>query len=177
LSSTELVAACLEQIDQVNPDVNAIVTVSAERAMAEAGQIDDGPVGTNDDLPLLGLPVAIKDLQATAGLRTTLGSPDFADHVPDTDSGIVARIRRAGGIVIGKTNIPERSIGANTVNPLFGATGNPFDLDRSVGGSSGGSAAALACDMAPLAPGSDHGGSIRIPAAYCGVRPGPPPTR
>ena len=178
LSATELVEACLGRIDQVDPKVNAMVTVAAERAMAEAIEVDAALIaaGTADGRrallgrrPLLGLPVAIKDLQATAGVRTTLGSAQFADHVPRVDSGIVARIRSAGGIVIGKTNIPERSIGANTVNRLFGATGNPFDPTLTCGGSSGGSAAALATDMAPLATGSDHGGSLRIPASYCGV--------
>ncbi len=174
LSSSELVQSCLDRIDQVNPTVNAMITVAAEQALAAASATDArlaaGPsTASSGELPLLGLPVAIKDLQPTAGIRTTLGSPQFAEHVPEADSGIVARIRRAGGIVIGKTNIPERSIGANTVNPLFGATGNPFDPELSCGGSSGGSAVALASGMAPLATGSDHGGSIRIPAAFCGV--------
>ncbi|MDH3293868.1 MAG: amidase [Acidimicrobiia bacterium] len=196
LSSAELVESCLDRIARVDPKVNAMVTVAAERARAEAaaadvelaaaGDADRGPHGRAQararlmaahpgsrhpevGRPLLGLPVAIKDLQATAGVRTTLGSARFADQVPEVDAGIVARIRAAGGIVIGKTNIPERSIGANTVNRLFGATGNPFDPTRTCGGSSGGSAVALATDMAPLATGSDHGGSLRIPAAYCGV--------
>lgn len=169
LSSTELVQSCLDRIERVNPSVNAVVTVAGERALAEATDADAQLAAGQSEQPLFGLPVAIKDLQPTAGIRTTLGSPQFADHIPAVDSGIVARIRRAGGIIVGKTNIPERSIGANTVNPLFGATGNPFNLELSAGGSSGGSAAALACDMAPLATGSDHGGSIRIPAAYCGV--------
>ena len=102
-------------------------------------------------------------------MRTTYGSPDFADHRPTEDAGIVARIKAAGGISIGKTNIPERSIGANTVNPLFGATGNPFDPTLTCGGSSGGSGVAMATNMAPLATGSDHGGSLRIPACYSGV--------
>ncbi len=172
LSSTALVESCLGRIEEVDPKVNAMVTVAAERALAEAGEIDR-QLATGDyageALPLLGLPVAIKDLQATAGVRTTLGSAQFADNVPDTDAAIVAKIRAAGGIVIGKTNIPERSIGANTVNRLFGATGNPFAPELTCGGSSGGSAVAMATDMAPLATGSDHGGSLRIPAAYCGA--------
>lgn len=163
-----------------------MVTVAAERAREEAAAADralaDGrpfpagrtPASGHDGGdagpgPLHGLPVAIKDLQATEGIRTTFGSAQFADNIPDRDAGIVAKIRAAGGIVIGKTNIPERSIGANTVNRLFGATGNPFDPTRTCGGSSGGSAVALATDMAPLATGSDHGGSLRIPACYCGV--------
>ncbi len=179
LSAEELITSCLAQVKRIDPKVNAMVTVAAERAVAEAARLDrelrrHGPgsmrrAAALAERPLLGLPVAVKDLQATAGIRTTLGSTAFADHVPDTDAGIVARIRAAGGIVIGKTNIPERSIGANTVNRLFGATGNPFDPTLTCGGSSGGSAVALATDMAPLATGSDHGGSLRIPASYCGV--------
>jgi Asp-tRNA(Asn)/Glu-tRNA(Gln) amidotransferase A subunit family amidase len=178
LSSVELVDSCLARIEDLDPKVNAMVTVAAERARDEGAAADAelaagrGPKrreALTAERPLLGLPIAIKDLQATAGVRTTLGSARFADHVPAADAGIVAKIRAAGGIVIGKTNIPERSIGANTVNRLFGATGNPFDPSRTCGGSSGGSAVAVALDMAPLATGSDHGGSLRIPAAYCGV--------
>ena len=113
--------------------------------------------------------MAIKDIQATAGLTTTYGAVPFARNVPAADDGIVARVRAAGAVIVGKTNTPELSIGANTVNRLFGATGNPFDPSLTCGGSSGGSAVALACGMAPLATGSDHGGSLRIPASYCGV--------
>ena len=169
VSSTELVEACLARIDAVDPKVNAMVTRAAERATEEAANADRVAARGRSLGPLHGLPVAIKDLQATEGIRTTLGSAEFADHVPDADAAIVAKVRAAGGIVVGKTNIPERSIGANTVNRLFGATGNPFDPTRTCGGSSGGSAVALATGMAPLATGSDHGGSLRIPACYCGV--------
>lgn len=169
LSPVELVDACLSQIDAVDPAVNAMVIRADERARAEA-LVAAEAIARGDELgPLHGLPVAIKDLQATAGIRTTYGSEAFADNVPEADAGIVARVRAAGGIVVGKTNIPERSIGANTVNRLFGATGNPFDVERTCGGSSGGSAVALATNMAPLATGSDHGGSLRIPACYTGV--------
>ncbi|MGI9597900.1 MAG: amidase [Acidimicrobiales bacterium] len=169
ISAVELLEACLAQIERVDPSVNAMVTVAADRAGDEA-EAADRALATGRTLgPLHGLPVAIKDLQATEGIRTTLGSAQFADNVPSRDAGIVAKVRAAGGIVIGKTNIPERSIGANTVNRLFGATGNPFDPTKTCGGSSGGSAVALAADMAPLATGSDHGGSLRIPACYCGV--------
>ena len=165
LSSVDLVTSCLDRIEAVDPAVNAMITRAGEQALAAAAAADaTAPMG-----PLHGLPVAIKDLQPTADLRTTYGSPSHSDHVPDTDAGIVARIRAAGGIVIGKTNIPEFSIGANTVNPLFGATGNPFAVDLTCGGSSGGSAVAVSTGMAPLATGSDHGGSLRIPASYCGV--------
>ncbi|MGH1488172.1 MAG: amidase [Acidimicrobiales bacterium] len=169
VSASELLAACLEQIEQVDPSLNAIVTLAAERATEEAAAADRAHAEGRSLGPLHGLPVAIKDLQPTEGVRTTFGSAQFADNVPESDAGIVAKIRNAGGIVIGKTNIPERSIGANTVNRLFGATGNPFDPAKTCGGSSGGSAVALAANMVPLATGSDHGGSLRIPACYCGV--------
>lgn len=169
LSSVELLDACIDRIEQVDPVINAMVVRDFEQAQVLASEADAARANGQSLGALHGVPVAIKDLQPTAGLRTTYGSPAFADNVPTEDAGIVARIRAAGGIVIGKTNIPERSIGANTVNPLFGATGNPFDPTLTCGGSSGGSAAALAAQMTPLATGSDHGGSVRIPATYCGV--------
>ncbi|MFV0259739.1 MAG: amidase [Acidimicrobiales bacterium] len=173
LSPTELLASCLARIDATDPGVNAMVVRADEQARADASAAADAVVAARRNgtalPPLHGLPVAIKDLQATAGLRTTYGAEAFADHVPTVDDGIVARVRAGGGIVLGKTNIPERSIGANTVNRLFGATGNPFDPALTCGGSSGGSAVAVATGMAPLATGSDHGGSLRIPACYCGV--------
>lgn len=175
LSPVELVDDCLARIEAVDPAVNAMVTQAGERARAEAGAAAEAvarAAGAADPAELgalHGLPVAIKDLQATEGIVTTLGATELAEHLPPADSGIVARVRAAGGIVVGKTNIPERSIGANTVNRLFGATGNPFDPDKTCGGSSGGSAVAVATEMVPLATGSDHGGSLRIPACYCGV--------
>ena len=169
LSAAELLEACIDRVDQLDPVVNAMVIRNFEEARSLAAEADEATARGETTGALHGLPVAIKDLQPTAGIHTTYGSPDFADHVPTEDAGIVARVRAAGGIPIGKTNIPERSIGANTVNPLFGATGNPFDPSLTCGGSSGGSAVALAAQMAPLATGSDHGGSIRIPACYCGV--------
>ena len=169
LSPVELVESCIGRIAAVDPAVNAMVTRAFERARAEA-RAAEAAVMRGDSLgPLHGLPVAIKDIQDTAGITTTYGSTRLADNVPTADAGIVARIRAAGGIVIGKTNVPEYSIGANTINRLFGATGNPFDVSLTSGGSSGGSAAAVATGMAALATGSDHGGSLRIPACYCGV--------
>ena len=169
LSPVALVESCIAQIAAVNPAVNAIVTTAFDRARAEA-RAAEAAVMRGDELPPLhGLPVAIKDIQDTRGIRTTYGSPHYAENVPSVDQEIVAAVRAAGGIVIGKTNVPEMSIGANTVNRLFGATGNPFAVDRTCGGSSGGSAVALAANMVPLATGSDHGGSLRIPACYCGV--------
>lgn len=169
LSSEELVESCIDQIERVDPAVNAVVVRAFDRARSEAANADEAIAAGRSVGALHGLPIAIKDLQATQGITTTLGSARFVDNIPDVDAGIVAKIRAAGGIVIGKTNIPERSIGANTVNRLFGATGNPFDATKTCGGSSGGSAAALAANMVPLATGSDHGGSLRIPACYCGV--------
>lgn len=169
LSPVELLESTIERIELVDPPLNAMVTRAFDRARTEA-RAAEAAVRAGDPLgPLHGLPVAIKDIQATEGIRTTYGSPDFADNIPTEDDGIVERVRAAGGIVIGKTNVPERSIGANTVNRLFGATGNPFNVDLTCGGSSGGSAVAVATGMAALATGSDHGGSLRIPACYCGV--------
>ncbi|MCP3855979.1 MAG: amidase [Actinomycetia bacterium] len=169
LSPVELVESCLAQTDRIDPAVNAMVIRADDRARAEAREAEAAVQRGVRLGPLHGLPVAIKDLQPTEGIRTTYGSHHHEHHVPEADAGIVARVRGAGGVVTGKTNIPEFSIGANTVNRLFGATGNPFDVDKTCGGSSGGSAVALATDMAPLATGSDHGGSLRIPACYSGV--------
>jgi Asp-tRNA(Asn)/Glu-tRNA(Gln) amidotransferase A subunit family amidase len=169
ISPVELLEACLDRIALVNPRLNAIVTLAAERARGEA-KVAEAAVMRGDALPLLhGLPVGIKDLEETEGIRTTWGSPIYADHVPAQDEGVVAAVRRAGGIVVGKTNVPEFGAGANTTNPVFGPTGNPFDPARICGGSSGGSAVAVATGMLPIATGSDTGGSVRIPAAYCGV--------
>ena len=169
LSAVELLESCLARADDTDIAVNALVTRDDDAARSTAQAIDDARAREAPLGPLAGLPVAIKDIQATAGLTTTYGAVPFASNVPAADDGIVARVRAAGAVIIGKTNTPELSIGANTVNRLFGATGNPFDPSLTCGGSSGGSAVALACGMAPLATGSDHGGSLRIPASYCGV--------
>jgi len=176
ISPVELLEACIARIDSVNPAVNAVTATCYERARQEA-RAAEAAVRRGDALPLLhGLPLAVKDLEETAGLLTTFGSPQFRGHVPQHDNGFVARLRAAGAIVVGKTNVPEMGAGANTRNPVWGATGNPYDPMKNAGGSSGGSAAALACGMVPLATGSDTGGSLRIPAALCGVvgmRPSP----
>src|SRR5262249_34883904 len=164
LSPVELLESCLAAIDRTNEAVNAIVTRADERARAEARAAETKAMSGAPLPPLHGLPIAIKDIQDVAGIATTFGAEALANNVPTADSGIVARIRAAGGIVIGKTNVPEHSIGANTVNRLFGATGNPFDVSLTCGGSSGGSAVALATNMAPLATGSDHGGGLGRPA-------------
>ena len=169
VSPVEVLDACLSRIATVNHAVNAVVALDTERARA-AAQAAEAAIQRGGKLgPLHGLPVLIKDTQDTAGLRTTYGSPLFADHVPAADAGSVARLRSAGAIIFGKTNTPEWAAGGNTRNPVYGATGNPFDPLRSAAGSSGGSAVALACGMAPLASGSDTGGSLRNPAAYAGI--------
>jgi amidase len=164
-----VLGAHLARIAETNPAINAIVTLEPERALALAGAADEAlargePVG-----PMHGLPIAHKDLADTAGVRTTYGSPIYADHVPGRDEPFVARIREAGAIMLGKTNTPEFGAGSHTFNPVFGPTRNPHDLSKSAGGSSGGAAAALAAGMVPVADGSDLGGSLRNPASFCGV--------
>ncbi|MCI0775618.1 MAG: amidase [Chloroflexi bacterium] len=169
ISSVELVGAHLEQIGKVNPVVNAMVTMVAESAMEQAGLADKAR-STGEELgPLHGLPIAIKDLQDTAGILTTHGSPIYKDNVPARDALIVERVKNAGAIVVGKSNTPEFGAGSQTFNPVFGATRNPYDTTRTCGGSSGGAGVALACGMVPIATGSDHGGSLRNPAAWSNV--------
>ncbi len=170
ISAREVLIACLDQLDRANPAVNAIVTFTErDLLMAEAAAADDRLARREDVGPLHGLPLAVKDTNDTAGLRTTYGSPLFADHVPTSDSPLVARQRTAGALIVGKSNVPEFAAGSHTFNEVFGVTRNPFDLARSAGGSSGGSAAALACGMVALADGSDLGGSLRNPASFCSV--------
>ena len=169
LSPVELLESCLARIAATNPVLNAMVALDEARAMKTA-HAAEAAVMAGDELGLLhGLPVAIKDLEPTAGLRTTWGSPLFRDHVPEADAAHVADIRAAGGIVIGKTNVPEWGAGGNTTNAVYGTTGNPFDPALTCGGSSGGAAVALAVGQVPLATGSDYGGSLRTPSAFCGV--------
>ncbi|MGN6377396.1 MAG: amidase family protein [Gaiellales bacterium] len=169
VSARELVSAHLERIERIDPLVNAVPTVAPEAALAAAGEADRRRSAGEPLGPLHGLPIAHKDLVDTAGLRTTYGSPVYADHVPETDSLLVTRLRDAGAILIGKTNTPEWGAGSHTFNPVFGATRNPWDVSRSAGGSSGGAAVALACRLLPIADGSDLGGSLRNPAAWNGV--------
>lgn len=172
-SAREVMASHLERIEAVNPRVNAIVTLlEPELALALADAAD----GAEPRGVLHGLPIAVKDLEDTAGMRTTYGSPLFAEHVPAADSLLVERLRAAGALVIGKTNTPEFGAGSQTFNAVFGATRNPWDLGRTPGGSSGGAAAAVAAGMLPFADGSDLGASVRNPAAFCnlvGLRPSP----
>ncbi len=169
LSAAEVLEAHLERIGAVNPEVNAIVTLVPERAREEAAAADRRLARGEPPGLLHGLPIAVKDLEDTAGIRTTYGSPIYADRVPDEDTLMVRRLRAAGAIVIGKTNTPEFGAGSHTFNEVFGATRNPYDRGRSAGGSSGGAAAALAAGMVPIADGSDLGGSVRNPASFCNV--------
>ncbi|AOP48868.1 amidase [Streptomyces lydicus] len=176
ISAREVVQAHLDRIEQVNPAVNAIVTLDAEGALAAAAEADARLARGSEVPPLHGLPIAFKDTHLTRGLRTTFGSPLFADHVPDEDDVVVDRLQRAGAIRLGKTNVPEFAAGSHTFNRVFGTTRNPYDPSRSAGGSSGGAAAALAAGLQPLADGSDMGGSLRNPASFCnvvGLRPTP----
>ena len=176
LSASELLESCIARTDAVDPAVNAMVARDDERARA-AAKAADAATMRGEPLPALhGLPIGIKDLENVAGLRTTYGSQLYRDHVPDEDQLIVAKVRAAGAIVLGKTNTPEWGAGANTRNAVYGATGNPFDPTKSAAGSSGGSGVALATGMVPIATGSDTGGSLRNPAAFNGIvgfRPSP----
>jgi amidase len=169
-SAREIMTAYLERIAACNPRVNAICTLlPEEEAMRLADAADQRRASGATLGPLHGLPMAAKDLTATRGIRTTMGSPVFADNIPEEDSLLVQRLKRAGALVIGKTNTPEFGTGSHTFNPVFGITRNPYNLDKTAGGSSGGAAAALASGMLPLADGSDMGGSLRNPAAFCNV--------
>jgi amidase len=176
VSAREVISAHIARIEAFDLAINAIVTRTFDTAMAKAAAADEA-LASGEHLGLLhGLPVAHKDLADTAGVRTTYGSPLFADHVPELDALVVQRMTQAGAISLGKTNVPEFGAGSHTVNPVFGATHNPYNLDRSAGGSSGGAAAALASRFICLADGSDLGGSLRNPANFCnvvGVRPSP----
>jgi amidase len=168
VSAREVVEATLARIAVVNPELNAIVTLN-DRALDEARAVDDALARGERPGLLAGVPVGIKDVTPVAGVRTTYGSPLYADHVPDADALVVQRLRRAGAIIVGKTNCPEFAAGGNTFNEVFGRTRNPWDRARSAGGSTGGGAAALATGMIALAEGTDLGGSLRIPASFCGV--------
>ena len=169
VSVTEVMEAHLAQVDRVNPVVNAIVTYHPEQAVDQARKADEALARNEAKGPLFGLPIAHKDLVLTRDVRTTYGSPIFRDFVPDQDELIVERLKKAGAISFGKTNVPEFGAGSQTFNPVFGATLNPYDTTRTCGGSSGGAAVALACGMLPIADGSDMGGSLRNPANFCNV--------
>ena len=167
-SAADVCARALARIDAVNPQLNAFNTVVADRAMARAGEIDRDP-GRWRDAPLAGVPVALKDNISTQGVRTTASSRILETYVPPYDATVVNRLDAAGAVMVGKTNCDEFAMGSSNENSAFGPVKNPWALDRTPGGSSGGSAAAVAARMVPLALGSDTGGSIRQPASLCGV--------
>jgi len=170
VSPLEVMQAVLARIDKVNPPLNAYCTVAAEQALAGARKATAALGKKSATLgPLHGVPVSIKDLAPTKGIRTTWGSKIFEHHVPDEDALVVERLKAAGAIVVGKTNTPEYGAGANTFNAVFGPTRNPWNPALTCGGSTGGGGVALATGMGPLAQGSDLGGSLRLPAAFCGV--------
>ena len=169
VSAAELLEECLERIAALNPALCAFITVTEESARASARQADRELARGLDRGPLHGIPVAVKDVFLTRGVRTTAGSPLFADYIPDHDAAAVERMVQAGAVLVGKTNMHELAYGITSANPHFGVVRNPHDPARIPGGSSGGSAVAVASGMALAALGSDTGGSIRIPAAFCGV--------
>ncbi len=169
LSPVELLGSCIARIERINPALNAFVACCFDRARDEAKAAESAVVRGDTLGPLHGLPVGIKDLNDTAGVRTTYGSLIYKDHVPEHDERVVAAVRAGGAIVVGKTNTPEFGAGGVTDNRVHGPTRNPFDPKRTCGGSTGGGAVALATGMVPLATGSDSGGSLRTPAAFCGV--------
>jgi len=177
LSAVEVMKAHLSQIARVNAKVNAIVTLVEEEQLLEKAQLADDALAKGKPLgSLYGLPIGVKDLYETKGIRTTYGSPLYKDNIPDTDCLLVEREKRAGGIVMGKTNVPEFGLGSQTFNPVFGVTRNPYDLSKTSGGSTGGGTVAVVCGMVPLADGSDYAGSLRNPPNFCnavGLRPSP----
>jgi amidase len=169
VSPVEVLDAHLGVIDRLNPTLNAIVTLVADRAREDAFAAEKAVMRGDELGPLHGLPIGIKDIVATANIRTTYGSPLYGNYVPTEDAEVVHRLKAAGAIILAKTNTPEFAAGANTVNPVFGATRNPWDINLSPAGSSGGSAVAVASGMLPIAQGTDFGCSVRIPAAFCGI--------
>jgi amidase len=169
ISSRELLEAFLERIERLNPPVNAVVTLDVERALAATDAADAAAARGEAMGPLHGLPMTIKDAIETEGIRSTAGAPELSDHVPAHDAPAIANLKAAGAIVFGKTNTPRWCADAETFNRVFGVTNNPWDLARTSGGSSGGSAVAVACGFTGAELGTDHGGSVRIPSHCCGV--------
>ena len=168
LSPVEVLDACLERVEALNPALNAVVTLDP-RARDAARDLERRIAAGERVGPLAGVPVGIKDVTQVGGVRCTFGSPLFADHVPEADALVVRRLRAADAVILGKTNCPEFAAGGNTFNEVFGRTRNPWNPERSAGGSTGGGAAGLATGMVALAEGTDLGGSLRIPASFCGV--------
>ena len=169
ISAVETMEAHLAQIERINPQVNAIITLVPELALEEARKADEKQAKGGNIGPLHGLPIAHKDLVPTKGIRTTFGSLVFQDFIPEEDALLVERLREGGAIMLGKTNTPEFGAGSQTFNRVFGVTRNPYDLSKTCGGSSGGAAVSVACRMLPIADGSDLGGSLRNPTNYCNV--------
>ena len=169
ISSVELVSDSLRRIVALDPKLKAFITVTAELAQSQALQADQELADGRDRGPLHGIPVAVKDVFCTQGIRTTCGSKLFADHIPKHDAAVVERLLAAGAVMVGKTNMHELAYGVTSANPHFGTVRNPWDLDRIAGGSSGGSGSAVGAGLVPIAMGSDTGGSIRIPASFCGT--------
>ena len=170
ISCGEVMTAYLDHIDAIDPVVNAIVSLRPRAELIEDARRRDAELSRGECAgPMHGFPHAIKDLEATAGIRTTMGSPILKDFIPRSDSILVERIKRAGAIIIGKTNVPEFGLGSHSYNPVFGTTLNAYDQSKTAGGSSGGAAVALALRMLPAADGSDHAGSLRNPAAFNNV--------
>lgn len=169
ISPVDVVESMLARIEALNPEINAVCTVAAEHALEAAREAEEQVVSGAPLGPLHGVPTGIKDVTPTRNIRTTFGSRLYADHVPSQDAEIVRRLKKAGAIVIGKTNTPEFAAGANTFNEVFGETRNPWNTELSAGGSTGGGAAGLAAGMFPIAEGTDFGGSLRVPASFCGV--------
>jgi len=169
ITPSDYLAACMAHIAQNNPKINALTAIDAERAIDEAAKATQRWKAGSPKGPLDGLPIGVKDLQDTKGLLTTHGNIRARANIPDQDLPMVAKLRAAGAIIFAKTNVPELGAGGNSRNPVWGATGNPFNPNLIAGGSSGGSAAALAADLLPLCTGSDTGGSLRLPAALCGI--------
>jgi amidase len=176
ISPVELINVFLERIDKINPVINAYCTLVPEMALETAKKVESAIVQGKEVGLLAGIPVSIKDVNMTAGIRTTFGSKLYEDFVPEEDELLVERVKKEGGIILGKTNTPEFAAGASTFNQVFGITRNPWNTAYTVGGSSGGAAASVAAGIGPLAQGSDLGGSLRVPATFCGVvgfRPSP----
>src|SRR5438105_4226245 len=170
VTAVEVLEAHLAQIEQRNPTLNAVITLDAERAYERAREADEALARGEIWGPIHGVPFTLKDAHATAGMRTTTGFPPLADYVPQEDSPVAARLKAAGGNLMGKTNVHMMLADpAQSINPIFGRTNNPWDIKRTPGGSSGGAAAALAAGMTPFEIGTDLSASIRIPAHFCGV--------